>query len=164
MEIAINISLWIYGVIYPRKQEIKKPLAFLKGIPMTKESINFSEILLSSIDEFIKKIGQGISEAQIQLDLAALKGQQSLKDTHKELAEIGYQVPWYYMPEVTVELKIAVHYEEEKQQDGLVKRRIFLSPYNAKYKNTFSYDAEGSSNIKLLIKPVPPSTIHEPHE
>jgi hypothetical protein len=89
------------------------------------------------------------------LDQASLNAQEKLKSDHPDLAKIGYQVSWYQMPEVSVEMKMAVHYERKSQEDK--SARVFLAPYNAKYKNAFTYAVDGASTLKLRIVPVPPA-------
>ena len=120
---------------------------------MPNQQINFSEILIGSIEQMIEKIGQGIAKAQVSLDAAAIASQNSLP---KELADIGYKANWYQMPEVEIDLKVAVHFEEEKTETTEKKRGFFLSPFNAKYQNAFKYSADGASSLKMRIVPVPP--------
>jgi len=124
---------------------------------MANESVDFSEILVTPLAAMIRQMGEGVAAAQSALDAAALLRQKEIehKEEHKALAEIGYQVTWYQMPEVVAELKVAVHYEETGA--GSARRTgVFLSPFNAKYKNAFTYAAEGASTLKLRIVPVPP--------
>jgi len=122
---------------------------------MPDQQIDFSEILVSPISSMIQKIASGIAEAQKNLDAAALESQNNLKNNYPALADIGYQVTWYHMPEINVELKVAVHYEE-KGEGANKKTGIFLAPFNAKYKNSYSYNADGSSILKMKIVPLPP--------
>jgi len=123
---------------------------------MADQQINFSEILVGPIEQMIEKIGQGIAKAQTSLDKAAIESQKSLLKDFKELADIGYKVNWYHMPEVVVDLKIAMHYEEEKTEGGEKKVGFFMSPFNAKYQNSFAYSADGASSLKIRIVPIPP--------
>lgn len=126
---------------------------------MAEEPINLSEILIGPLREMVKQIGSAVAAAQTSLDEAALKSQENLP---KELREIGYQVTWYQMPDVTVELKVAVHYE--KTPSGGPLPRILLAPFNAKYQNAFTYSADGASTLRLRIVPVPPSYVRSPPE
>lgn len=120
--------------------------------------VNFSEILLASLPEMIQRLVQGVAEAQSQLDAAAIHTQETLQQKFPELAGIGYRATWYQIPEVIVELKVAVHYEATGEEETK-KRGFFLSPFNAKYKSAFTYGAEGSSTLKLKIVPVPPPVV-----
>ncbi len=122
---------------------------------MPETTVNFTEILVAPVAAMIKQVGLAVAEAQKQLDAAALQTQTNIRESDPELAKIGYQVTWFQMPEVQVELKVAVHYEESGE--GTKKTRgIFLSPFNAKYKNSFAYDSQGSSTLKLRFVPIPP--------
>jgi len=129
---------------------------------MADQKVNFSEVLLADLDGMIIKLSASIGEAQRQLDLAALRSQATLQQDYKELADIGYRVPWYVIPEVSVEVKVAVHFEEKTQEDGSKKSGWFFSPFNAKYQNAYSFVADGTSTVKLRIVPLPPSTVDTP--
>ena len=118
------------------------------------QQIDFSEILVVPLTQMIQNIGQGVAEAQRALDTSAMESQNTLQNNYPALAQIGYQVTWYQMPEVTVELKVAVHYEKTGEENNK-KVGLFLSPFNAKYKNAFTYDAAGTSTLKLRIVAFP---------
>jgi hypothetical protein len=120
---------------------------------MAETDADFSEILIAPISRIIKEMGQSIGEAQKQLDQAAMQSQTELKQKFPELFELGYEVTWYQMPEVQVEMKVAVHLEKKAASQP---PRLYLAPFNAKYKNALSYSADGSSTLKLRIVPVPP--------
>lgn len=125
---------------------------------MADQPIDFSEILIVPLSQMIQKIAQGVAEAQRALDTSAMETQNTLQENYPALAQIGYQTTWYQIPEVVVELKVAVHYERTGKEN--TKRvGLFLSPFNAKYKNSFTYTAEGTSTLKLRIVPVPPPTL-----
>jgi len=74
-----------------------------------------------------------------------------------ELEKIGYQTTWYQMPEIYIELKMSLYYEET-ETIGNSKHRLLFTPFNAKYQNSYNYKSEGSSSIKIKIVPVPQST------
>jgi hypothetical protein len=125
---------------------------------MPEKQIDLSEILIVPLARMIREIGEGIAEAQKALDSSAMESQNSLEEKYPDLAKIGYQVTWYQMPEVQVELKIAMHYENSgTEKEG--KKGLFLSLFNAKYQNNFSYSSEGASTLKLRIVPIPPATL-----
>jgi hypothetical protein len=109
------------------------------------------EILLSTPSHMIREMCKGIADAQRELDAAFLDTQANLKEKYPELFEIGYQVTWYHIPEASMELKVAVHFERNEEGS-----RILVSPYNASYKSQFKFTADGSSNIKLRVVPIPP--------
>jgi len=112
------------------------------------DEININEILISPVESMIRQVANGVA-----LDPASIDTQVSLKKSHPELEALNYQVNWYHMPEVTVELKVAVHYESSGRDR---KPGLFVSPFNAKYKNTFAYQADGASLLKFRIVPIPP--------
>ena len=117
--------------------------------------INLTEILVSPVAEMVSKLGEAVGIAQAKMDRASLAAQENLASEHPTLAKLGYQVTWYQMPEVVIEMKMTVHYERKSDEEK--SGRFFLAPYNAKYKNAFTYDVDGASTLKLRIVPVPPA-------
>jgi len=115
--------------------------------------VNINEVLIEPVESMIRQVAKGVAEAQIALDQASIDAQVSLKKLHPELEALNYHVNWYHMPEVTVELKVAVHYESSGRDK---KPGLFITPFNAKYKNTFAYQADGASLLKFRIVPIPP--------
>lgn len=122
---------------------------------MPKE-INYHEVLISPLTTFISEVGKSIAEAQQVLDSHSLELQKSIESSvaNKELSDLGYQATWYQIPEVQVELKMTVYYEENESSE-VNKKKLFFAPFNAKYQNNFNYKSEGSSSVKLRIVPVP---------
>jgi outer membrane protein W len=121
-----------------------------------------SEILVAPVGHLVREVCSAVAAAQVELDSASMKAQAALASTHPDLAEHGYQVTWYSMPEVAVELKLAMHFEESSRPaDGsgagkTKKARLLAAPFNAKYQNAFAYKADGSTLLKFRIVPVPP--------
>ena len=76
-----------------------------------------------------------------------------LAKDHPELQALGYQVSWYQIPEATVEMRMALHFEKKQPQAAA---RMYVTPFNTKYRSTFGFTADGSSTLKLRIVPVPP--------
>jgi len=120
------------------------------------EEVNFEEILIAPLEAIVRKVAASIAEAQRRLDEVALETHVKLKEIHPELADVGYVPTWYHMPEVNVELKMVMHYEEKGEGREREKPRLLWAPFNAKYKSTLAFEAEGTSNIKLKIVSMPP--------
>jgi hypothetical protein len=120
---------------------------------MPDSAIDLSEILISPVAEMVSKLGEAVGIAQAKMDRASLTAQENLASEYPALAKLGYQVTWYQMPEILIEMKMTVHYERKSEDKPA---RFFLAPYNAKYKNAFSYAVDGTSSLKLKIVPVPP--------
>jgi hypothetical protein len=111
-----------------------------------------TDILIQTPAALIREICRSIADAQRELDSLAINAQDNLEKEHPELHEIGYQVSWYSIPEVNVELKVAMHfdYKEEKTPE------VLLGAYNAKYKQISNFMEEGSSTLKLRLVSIPP--------
>jgi hypothetical protein len=115
--------------------------------------VNMDEVLISPLATMVREISKGVADAQRALDAAALATQAQLAEEHPELEALGYQVSWYQIPEAQVEMRMALHFE---QKDAKTPARMYVAPFNTKYRNTFSFSADGSSTLKLKIVPVPP--------
>ena len=115
--------------------------------------VDFSEILISPLAKIIREVSLSVADAQQQLDATALASQTALEQTHPELFAAGYTAPWYQIPEAEVELKVAVHFE---RQAGQGPSRLWMAPFNAKYRTSMNFTADGASSIKFRIVPVPP--------
>lgn len=117
------------------------------------DAVDFAEILATPAATMIREIGAGIAAAQRQLDQAAVAAQKALRETAPELEAAGYQVTWYQIPEATAEVRVAVHLE---RRSAGAPPRLYLTPFNAKYRTGLQFTAEGSSRVTLRIVPVPP--------
>ncbi len=115
--------------------------------------VNMDEVLISPLSSMVREISAGVAAAQRELDAAALATQTQLATEHPELEALGYQVTWYQIPEAQVEMRMALHFEKK---DAASPARMYVAPFNTKYRNTFSFSADGSSTLKLRIVPVPP--------
>lgn len=115
--------------------------------------VNMDEVLISPLASMVREISAGVADAQRALDAAALATQSQLAKEHPDLDKLGYQVTWYQIPEAEVEMRMALHFEKKNAQSAA---RMYVAPFNTKYRNTFSFTADGSSTLKLKIVPVPP--------
>ncbi len=112
------------------------------------------ETLAKPIESVLFHLGRGIAQAQMELDRNSI-ATQILINNNPELRDMGLEATWYQIPEVLLELKLSVHIVEEVK-NSIKRKRIFIAPLNATYKNTLNYEVKGSSSIKLKIVPVPP--------
>ena len=122
---------------------------------MATTDVNMNEVLISPLATMVRELGASVADAQRALDAGAVERRTKLAAEHPELQALGYQVTWYQIPEASVEMKMTLHFEK-KQPDGPAK--MYLAPFNSKYRNTMSFSADGSSTLKLRIVPVPPVT------
>jgi hypothetical protein len=127
---------------------------------MPSQDVNLTEILVTPVESMIVKVAQGVASAQRSLDQAFYDGLVN-PDKNDPLTKFGYQPSFYQMSEIEVELKVATHIEEKKSGEGA---RMFLAPFNAKYKNSYTFTADGSSTLKIKIVPVPPPIFNVPEE
>ncbi|WP_457638566.1 hypothetical protein [Persephonella sp.] len=112
------------------------------------------EVLAESLESVLFQLGRGIAQVQMELDRNSL-ATQIMIDSSPELRKTGIEATWYQIPEVDFELKVSVHVVE-KTEGNIKKKKLYISPFNASYKNSFNYEATGSSTLKMKIVPVPP--------
>jgi hypothetical protein len=123
------------------------------------------DVLVSPLADVLARVGEGVAEAQRAMDLNSI-ATQTLINTDPVLTEHGLEATWYHMPEVELEIKMSLELRRKNyvKNDKVVRRKLkmYASPFNASYKNTFSVDASGMSQIKAKIASVPPPVRTEP--
>ncbi|WP_407355636.1 hypothetical protein [Methanolobus sp. WCC5] len=127
----------------------------------SKDSEAIEEVLVSPLSTILGEMGKSIAQTQRALDRNSIDTQIEL-ETEESLKDYGLEATWYHIPEVDIELKMALSmgYEEERDSKDRVRgyRRVLnAAPLNASYKSLNSYAVEGSSILKAKIVSVPPS-------
>ncbi|MFP3910399.1 MAG: hypothetical protein ACLFVI_06945 [Archaeoglobaceae archaeon] len=120
-----------------------------------------SEVLVNPLSRVIREVGLSISETQEAMDRNSIDTQLAIEND-EILSQYDIQATWYHIPEVELELKMALtmKYEEEKDSKGTIRGYrpiLHAAPLNASYKNLHEYDVEGSSIIKAKFVSIPPS-------
>ena len=79
------------------------------------------------------------------------------------LLQAGILPTFYQFTEATIEVKLSITMKQTSDAEangrpGFGTRRVlaFASPVNFRSKNTFSYDATGSTTLRITMRPVPP--------
>jgi len=145
------------------------------------------ELLDVPFSEMIKKMASAIAEAQLELDRSAIESARLLLDrkfnitteirqtvdkegkvTKSEpgrvetlsLFELGFTPNFYQFTESIIEVKMAISAKTVREQEGTLGFRPFVTPLSGRYTQTFSYQVEGASTLRTVMKPVPaPSRI-----
>lgn len=120
-----------------------------------------SEVLVNPLSKIITEVGRSISETQQAMDRNSIDTQLAI-DNDEILSQYDIQASWHHIPEVELELKMAltIKYTEEKDSKGVVRGylpKLYAAPLNASYKNLHEYDVDGASIIKAKFVSVPPS-------
>ncbi|MGH8727592.1 MAG: hypothetical protein ACREV9_05440 [Burkholderiales bacterium] len=122
--------------------------------------VQIEDVLIRPMEEILAQVGQGIATAQRTMDLNSI-ATQTLLATDPALKEFGLEATWYHMPEVEVELKMALTMRrEDRMKDNRVvlrKLRMYGAPLNASYQNSFNSDVTGASRIRAKIVSLPPA-------
>ena len=111
----------------------------------------------SDFTEIITQIGAGIAGAQHELDLSSIDIQNSILED-EELAAYGLNATWYAMPEINFNLKMEYMMSEEASESGsgAVRRKLLISPSNAKYNNFFTSSKKEESSLSIKFVALPP--------
>jgi hypothetical protein len=132
---------------------------------------NAVELFSAPVEQLIVALGRGVAEAQTALDRASISTQEQI-DADPTLSRFGLQATWYQMPQVELQLKLALTVAETRPTAGpapaatvaapiaaLAVRPVHLvaQPVSAAYQNHFNYNVQAASQITLRIVPVPPA-------
>lgn len=124
-------------------------------------SVIISEVLIDPLSKIITEVGMSISKTQMAMDRNSIDTQITIEND-KILSQYDIQATWHHIPEVELELKMAleIKYKEEKDSNGKVRGYLPIlraAPLNASYINTHEYDVNGASVIKAKFVSIPPS-------
>lgn len=120
-----------------------------------------NEVLISPLSQIIREVGTSIAETQKALDRNSLNTQLEIEND-EILSQYDIQATWHHIPEVELELKMALSmsYEEEKDSKGNIRgyRPVLrAAPINASYRSLYEYDVQGASTLKAKFVSIPPS-------
>jgi len=135
--------------------------------------ITLSNTMVSLIPEVTEVITPSPFEVQVSGHSVEITGARVMASAAAPVTmsalQAGLVPSFYQFTEATIALKLSVQVREaqELDEDG-TRRPIFLlfgSSVNFKTQNTFSYQADASSSVTVVVKPIPaparltPSTI-----
>jgi len=137
------------------------------------------ELLNTPFAEMVSKTALAIAEGQTKLDensinIAKTLAKTTIKlpnltDTNQEieisLLALGIKPTFYEFQEATIEVKIALTIANSTEikagVEGGVNLGVFSASVNASYANKYDFKGEGSSLLRMRLKPVPPPTFLE---
>jgi hypothetical protein len=120
--------------------------------------------LAAPLGELIAAVGRGLADAQKALDhgtIETLKALYSGKDADMNmLRQIGYQPTWYRIPELDAEITASLSVSRSSKGTGSTPGalRMYMSPVDATYSNSYDYNLQAASVIKFKVVAVPPSS------
>jgi hypothetical protein len=119
------------------------------------------ETFAAPIEDLIVALGQGLAEAQRQLDQNSIATQEAI-DSDPALSNYGLQAPWYQFPSITLNLKLAISVSQAPTPAQLspgvalaAPTRVFVHPLSPGFQTHFNYDATAASEVNVTIAPVP---------
>jgi len=128
---------------------------------------NAVETFSAPIESLIIALGQGIAQAQQDMDRNSIKTQLAI-DTDPVLSQYGLQATWYQFPSVNMQLKMSLSITQDNTQASqpntphavspvlLSQRfRLIAQPLSASFQNQFNYDAQAATQVNVTIVPVP---------
>jgi len=133
------------------------------------------DVVASPLGKVISAVGEGVAEAQRELDQASLA--QTLEiygggngDDLALMRQIGYRPTFYALPETTGEVKVSLNLGGGSGGGGrqaprlpgalpgapMRPLRLYATPVNASLSNRYSYSASVAASLSFKIVPVPP--------
>lgn len=125
------------------------------------------------IESLIAAVGQGIADAQRQMDLNSVQMQEQI-DSDPVLSQYGLQATWYQFPKVDLQLTMSMTVAEDQTVSSspaspapqgtpataaspllFNKIRVVAQPVSASFQNHFNYSGTAASQINVSIVPVP---------
>lgn len=122
---------------------------------------------ISVIPEIIEtimpaKLSTTANGQPLEVDTVAVT-MEPAKPVRMTLLQAGLTPTFYQFTEATIEVKLSIAMKRTGAQDtkgrpGFAKRDVmaFAAPVNFRSANTYSYTAEGSSVLRVTMRPVPP--------
>ncbi len=134
------------------------------------------QLLDVPMDEMIRSMGQGIADAQYNLDKTSLRiahmmsgvekaDRVAFGDKNYSLLELGFTPTFYQFVDTIIEVKIAITMTrtrtDEKSKETQKKCETRTATVNANYSNKYQYSVEGASLLRTKLVTVPPPGILE---
>ncbi len=124
---------------------------------------NSVETFAAPIESLIIALGQGLAQAQQELDKNSIQTQEAI-DTNPALSQYGLQATWYQFPSANMQLKLSLSMAQDQTSSGSTTSnptapggiRLVAQPLSASFQNHFNYDAQAASTVNVTIVPVPP--------
>ena len=123
--------------------------------------------LIPEIAEIIERASRTVKittpagDETVTVDGVALRADPG-KPVKTTLLQAGILPTFYQFTEALIEVKLSITMKRTEESDiegrpGFLKRRVmaFGSPVNYRTANTYSYTAQGSSLLRITMKPVP---------
>lgn len=122
-----------------------------------------SQVFTAPIGDFIGSVGQGVAEAQADLDQGSIEATLAVYDSHGDkgleiLRQIGYQPNWYALRNVKGELNmsLSLHATETTTSTTGSGLRMYGMSVNSTTQNTYGLSGQSSAKLSFEIVPVPP--------
>jgi len=144
-----------------------------KGIADGQQALDLSSIqtlitLSNTIVNLIPEVTEVITPSPFQVEVSGhgsigITGARVTASAAEPVAmsalQAGIVPSFYQFTEATIALKLSVQIRETQEidQDGNITSnfRLFGSNVNFKTQNTFSYSADASSSVTVVVKPIP---------
>lgn len=123
--------------------------------------------LIPEVAEIIERTSSTVAvttpagPASVAVDGIRLRSQPA-EPVKTTLLQAGILPTFYQFTEALIEVKLSISVKNTTATDSsgtatpVRKRMAFGSPVNYRTKNTYSYDAQGSSTLRITMRPVPP--------
>lgn len=107
------------------------------------------------IGELIHQMGREIAGAQANINAYSFSVERQLERA-KSQTGIELQAPWLHLPEIEIEMHVALNYvgqKAEKNKPGY--RCLHAAPINPTFLNFFNYHGQNATKVKMTFRSVP---------
>ncbi len=116
------------------------------------------QLLSAPLAEVLLQVGRAVIETQTALDTHSLELHRRLEATKEELGT-ALSAPWFHIPEVEVDVHVALEYQGKKASAGKPGyRRLNAALINSAYQNFQQFDVNAASTLKVTFRSVPDQT------
>lgn len=107
------------------------------------------------VGETIYQIGKEIAQARANLEAYSFAIERRMEQ-HKGEMGAGLSAPWLHLPEIEVEMSVALNYVGRRAQKNAPGfRSLHAAPINPTYANFFNFKGDAATRIKLTFKSIP---------
>ena len=106
------------------------------------------------IGELVLQIGREIIAARANLEAYSFSLEKQLEQFGDKV-DPRLSVPWQHIPEIEVDMPVALHYFGQRPDDGKTGfRDLHAAPINPTFTNFFNYKGEVAAKIKMTVRSI----------
>ncbi|MEJ2637483.1 MAG: hypothetical protein P8184_19615 [Calditrichia bacterium] len=116
--------------------------------------IKIQPLFSAPVNEIVQQLGREIINARALLEAYSLSKEIQLEQVDEKM-KTGLSAPWLHIPEIEIEMPVALNYfgaQAQKNSPGF--RSLQAGLLNPTFNNYFGFNAAASSTIKITFRSV----------